>query len=135
MKKTLLIVMLIAIWFTQGAWFAGWQQDDNLNNLTIGGKITTFQGTKPTVSNCGTSPAVSTDSTDVAGSVLQGTASPTTCKVIFNGAYSKKPICVVNEQNGTAALGSTTDTTAIYIISAAGMGQTGIQWNCVMPTN
>lgn len=53
-------------------------------------------GTAPTLSSCGTSPAVVGDGK--AGEVTMGTGTPTGCVITFATAYASAPYCVVSWQ-------------------------------------
>jgi hypothetical protein len=60
----------------------------------------------PTLSSCGTSPAVNANSTNIGGNFTTGTGSPTSCTLTFANAYPTAAACVPFPANA-AALGVT----------------------------
>lgn len=86
-------------------------------------------GTTPTLSSCGTGPAIS--GTDVAGTVTAG-ATATGCTVTFSRAYIADPICIVTPQTGsvTNTFSYTHSTTAITV-TETGLGGTKFDFQCI----
>lgn len=81
-------------------------------------------GGVPAIGACGTSPpAMPADSTNSAGVMTTGTATPASCVLTFNGTWNKAPICTANVATATAgnvrALGVTTTTTTMTITPAS----------------
>ncbi len=73
----------------------------------------------PAVSTCGTSSALATGSTDVAGKITVGTTASNACTLTFGTAWTTAPFCVVqNKTTGAAANVYTVSTTAIVWSSA-----------------
>lgn len=66
----------------------------------------------PVLTSCGTSPAIATGSSDVAGRVTTGTGTPTGCVITFAQAYNATPSCVLVSQTAYAT------TTPSYTVSA-----------------
>lgn len=56
----------------------------------------------PSLSLCGTSPAIS--GSDVAGEITMGTGTPTSCTLTFNVAYTSAPYCTVTWQSNLATM-------------------------------
>jgi hypothetical protein len=71
-----------------------------VSKLQVSGHIGTA-GSIPAVSACGTSPAITTGSTDTAGEITQG-AIATGCVITFAAAYPRAPFCVVTSEAGLA---------------------------------
>lgn len=65
-------------------------------------------GTAPTVSTCGTSPTMDPNSTDFAGTINTGSASPTACTLTFANAFVNVPVCVVSDDLQTSEPAITT---------------------------
>ena len=89
----------------------------------------------PVIGACGTSPSVSTDATNVSGTITVGSANPTSCVLTFNGTWNKAPRCVANTITATAAdvraLGITTSTTVLTITPATAFATTtSIGYHC-----
>ena len=75
-------------------------------------------GTAPTLTSCGTSPAISGG--DLAGTVTMGTGAPTGCIITFATAYSTAPHCVVSWRATPLATQSyAVSTTAITLTQVA----------------
>lgn len=75
----------------------------------------------PVVTACGTSPVTQTGSSDVAGRVTTGTATPTSCTITFAQPFTGIPACVVVSQTAyaTSTPSYTVSATAIVITQAA----------------
>lgn len=74
-------------------------------------------GTIPTVNTCGTLPTVRVGSTDFAGIINTGSASPTACTLAFANTFTTVPVCVISDNLQTA-------TPEITAISATGFTAT-----------
>jgi hypothetical protein len=111
--------------------------------LTVTGDMTTLnsvnavriRGTDaaPTVSACGTSPAVAGTSNSIKGLVIMGTGTPTSCTVTFATAYPTTPHCAVSPANAAAAgvsYYSSTSLTAITITLTAGTSGASYNYVC-----
>lgn len=83
---------------------------------TMLGRLATA-GAAPTLSSCGTSPAISGD--DEMGEVTMGTGSPTGCTITFAAEFAAAPKCVVTWQANLASMGYSTTTTALTITQTA----------------
>jgi len=90
----------------------------------------------PVIGACGTSPSVSADSTNVSGTIVVGSANPTSCLLTFNGAgWNKAPRCVVNTITTTAAdvraLGVSATTTVLTVTPASAFATTtSLAYHC-----
>lgn len=75
----------------------------------------------PALSSCGTSPAITTGSSDYAGTITTGTGTPTGCVITFSVAYGAAPACVVTSRTApaTSTPAYTVSTTAITLTQAA----------------
>lgn len=73
----------------------------------------------PVISGCGTSPSLTSGSTDHAGSITVGTSASNACVLTFGTTYTTAPFCVVqNKTTGAAANVYTISATAITWSSA-----------------
>lgn len=89
-------------------------------------------GTAPSVSLCGTNPAVTAGSSDQRGSVLVGTGTITSCTITFATAYSTAPFCTVSStDNEVHNHGQTTSTTTVVITAGASMAGDTVVWHCI----
>lgn len=78
---------------------------------------------------CGTSPTVTSGSTDVAGQITTGTTT-TTCTVTFKIAFAAAPFCAVADQSALANLTSyTVSTSAITMTMTSNSGNV-VTWHC-----
>jgi len=59
-------------------------------------------GSAPAASVCGTSPAVSTGSSNLAGEVTTGTGAPTACTITFSAAFPTHAFCTVTPEFAAA---------------------------------
>lgn len=76
------------------------------------------QGKQPVLSACGTSPALTAGSTDVAGKITVGTTASAACTLTFGTAWAVAPFCIVqNATTGAPANVYTVSTTAIAVSS------------------
>jgi hypothetical protein len=87
-------------------------------------------GTIPTVGTCGTSPAVTTGSTDNAGMITTGSTATTSCVLTFANAWGAAPFCVANDDSAVAAvqLAATTTTLTFTYASATSIN---ISYSCL----
>ena len=86
-------------------------------------------GTAPTLSACGTTPAIS--GTDTAGKVTIGTGVTTSCTVTFAKAYTNAPACAISGDNTAVTYIATTTTTVLTITSSADMASDVISYICL----
>lgn len=86
----------------------------------------------PTVSSCGTSPTVDTTSTDFAGIINVGSASPTACTITFASAFVNTPVCVITDDLQTAEPAITTrSATAFTVTLSAALNSGHLFFICV----
>lgn len=82
----------------------------------------------PVIGACGTSPSISTDATNVSGTITVGSANPASCLLTFNGTWNKAPRCVVNTVTTTAAdvraVATSTSTTVLTVTPASAFATT-----------
>lgn len=132
--KMLNFLVPILIIITQCAWSSGWQEDQKVNNLQLGGHLSTYQTTVPIASSCGTNPSVATRSADLTGTLTIGAGSVTFCRVAFANSYVNAPNCFLVQRTLNPFVTSeiaTTDTAAIYIQSPVqNMAGTTTSWFC-----
>jgi hypothetical protein len=92
---------------------------------------TAFSGSSK-ISACGTgSPAFSSGSTDLAGTVTEGGLA-TGCVITFNATYTNPPFCTATAGTATA-VGVTTTATTMSFVNASATGDV-ITWRCTAPT-
>lgn len=106
------------------------------NNATTGSAINTAQTTAPSLTSCGTSPAVSTTCTDTDCTITTGSGSPTACTVTFTAAHKNAagtavtPNCVVTSNSGTGVwYVSAASSTAVTFTGSA--TSTGLTFVCL----
>lgn len=87
-------------------------------NITVTDIIT--DGAAPTLSSCGTSPAIT--GSDTAGVVTVGTPGGTSCVITFTATKRAAPKCVVSWQTDLADMDYTVSTTAITITQTGTSG-------------
>ena len=89
-------------------------------------------GTVPSVSSCGTSPSMDGNSTDFAGTINTGSASPTACTLTFANPFANTPVCVVSDDLQTSEVSVTSrSTTAITMTMSAALSSHTIFYICV----
>lgn len=98
------------------------------SQLTVLGDIGT-DGLPPTVSLCGTSPALTTGSTDTAGEVTEGTIA-TGCTITFAAAKTRAPFCTTSSESGLA-FSFAVSNTALTITNIGALSATKVAWICV----
>ena len=87
-----------------------------------------YNGASPTLSVCGTSPAIDSNATDNAGTVTVGSAA-TGCVITFATAYSSFNHCRVTSQGAITGLAYSYTKSAITV-SASVLGGDLIDYNC-----
>lgn len=95
--------------------------------VSVGTKIRAA-GTAPTISSCGTSPTVSGSS--LAGLVVTGTGTPSSCTITFNAAYAAEPYCIVQAKVAAQLVSYTVSTTAI-VVTTSGVNNTNLEYICM----
>lgn len=91
-----------------------------------------IQATVPTVtSGCGSSPTITTGSTDAAGEITIGSGTPGTCIIALKLTHGIAPRCVVNDQTAASQPRVSASTTSSFTM-ALGVGNAGdvISWHC-----
>lgn len=97
--------------------------------LEVKGHITS-EGTAPTVSACGTGPAIVGN--DVAGKVTAGTGSVTTCTLTFATAFANAPHCIAEETTtATTTFSVTTTTTTLVVASLTAFTSEVFHYICI----
>ena len=105
----------------------------SVDGLLSAQRIANMGGT-PVLSVCGTSPALATGSTDLAGKITVGTTASNACTLTFSSAYTTAPVCVVqNLTTGAAANVYAVSTTAI-VWSSALADSTVLHYHCIALT-
>lgn len=100
------------------------------SKLEIAGHIA-FEGTPPTVSACGTSPAINPSSNDVAGFVtIGGGGTVTSCTLTFITPFPAKPPCQVLNTSAVVAIRGTSTATTLEIASVADIAGHVISYFC-----
>lgn len=84
-------------------------------------------GSTPTLTSCGTGPAIS--GTDIAGVVTMGTGAPTGCTITFATAYAATPYCTVTWQTNIASMQYTLSASAITLVQT-GTSSNKINYMC-----
>lgn len=83
---------------------------------------TSYNGSAPAVSACGTGPSIDTHATDSSGTVTVGTVAAASCTITFNQAYTTWNHCSVTTQNSVTTFAysytlSTITVTAVSLVS------------------
>lgn len=99
-------------------------------NVSGGGHVVSI-ATAPVLSACGTTPTLSTNSTDFSGTITVG-ATATGCVLTFGNAYTAAPACnVTNESMSiTSAMSYSRTTAALTISQAAGLAGDLLDYTC-----
>ena len=102
--------------------------------IRVGGHLRTADSRGvPVVSACGTSPAVTTGSTDMSGQITTGTATPTSCTLTFFTAYVAEPFCLVHGKTQAQVTAFTVSASAIVVTTTA-TSNVVINYVCVART-
>lgn len=104
--------------------------------LSFVGHMHSHGGSAPTAGTCGTSPSITSKSTDFSGSITVGTgASTTSCVVTFGTAFLNAPNCIVADDTNVLAVSPSTTTSALTVASLSSMSSVGsgdkISWICI----
>lgn len=87
---------------------------------------------QPTLTSCGTNPAIL--GSDTAGEVTMGTGSPTGCTITFDSsdyqAYASKPLCTVSWQTNLASMQYTVVAGAITL-TQTGTSSNKVNYTCI----
>lgn len=96
------------------------------------GRLNITTRTSPAAGTCGTSPAITAGSTDFAGEITVGTATPTSCTINFTtvAAFGQRPFCTVVSAPQLAAFTYTVSTTQIVVTQTA-TSSNKITWHCI----
>lgn len=91
-------------------------------------------GSQPTVTTCGTSPSVTSGSTDTRGTITTGTASPTSCTINFVQPFSggPQPTCVVSWRGtaSTTAMAVTPTTSSLTVNFSSAVNSGSFSYIC-----
>jgi hypothetical protein len=85
-------------------------------------------GSTPTLSSCGTSPAIVGDDKD--GQVAMGTGSPTGCTITFATAYTSAPLCAVSWQATPLASQSYSVSATAIALTQTGTSSNKVNYHC-----
>lgn len=85
----------------------------------------------PTVGTCGTSPTVTSGSTDVAGELTTGSTATTACTLTFANAYTNTPNCVVTPQGTTPGAVSAVPSTTTLVLTYTSSTSQKMNWICI----
>lgn len=105
----------------------------SIDGILGAGRIANMGGT-PAVTTCGTSAALATGSTDLAGKITVGTTASNACTLTFSAAYTAAPFCVVQNLTTGAAANVYAVTTTTIIWSSALADSTVLHYHCIAPT-
>lgn len=89
-------------------------------------------GTLPTIGACGTSPSISSTSTDQAGIITIGTGgSATSCVITFAKTWVNEPSCTASHEGAILLVRETTTTTTLTIDASSPLTASGkIKYSC-----
>lgn len=98
---------------------------------TFSSHIMFTQSSQPTVYSCGTSPIITTKSTDNVGEVTWGTGTPTSCTIFFANSFPLKPHCIIQAETATPTGVGYTSTTTSFTMTTASPSASGVfDWIC-----
>jgi hypothetical protein len=100
--------------------------------LTVAGDIG-FYGTIPSLTSCGTSPAIVKGSTDMAGEITEGSVA-TGCTITFAVAKTNAPFCTVTDQAGLV-FSYVTSASAITVTNIGALSSTKMNYHCIANNN
>jgi hypothetical protein len=104
------------------------QADSKLN--VKGGHVAISQTTAPTLSACGTGPAVL--GSDNAGKVTMAADTGASCVLTFHAAWTNAPACMTNDESSTAIVAVTNSTTATAMtIRATSLTSKAVSYICM----
>lgn len=105
---------------------------NKFGEVLILGHVVTSNTQAASLSSCGGTPSLSTNSDDFSGTITVGTTA-TGCTLTFARPFANKPTCLVTNQSMsiTSAIGYTTSTTALTVSQAIGLSGDLIDYICV----
>lgn len=141
------VVTVLSSYGLAGTGFVSWNSRSAIASTTNGsfnvikgdnssGVRLQFAG-DPVIGVCGTSPSMTTGSTDTEGELTVGSGGTlTSCAITFNATWSNAPRCVANVSTATAgntrSIGTTTTTTTMTLTpSAAFAASDKVWWICL----
>lgn len=87
--------------------------------------------TAPTLSSCGTSPSLSSDSSDANGTITVGSVAATACTLTFGSAHTIGTHCVISEQTGSVVnAASYTESLTGFVYSQTGLTSDKLDYIC-----
>ncbi len=98
--------------------------------VTTKGNVVANGTAIPVLTSCGTSPAITAGSTDLAGSYTTGSGA-TTCTITFATAFANAPDCLIINTAGAATLIPTYSTSATAITVTVDIASTAYHYLCV----
>lgn len=88
--------------------------------------------TVPTLSSCGTSPSLSTDSGDFSGTITVGSVAATACTLTFGTAHVVGTHCVISEQTGSVTNAATyTESLTGFTYNQTGLTSNKLDYICM----
>jgi hypothetical protein len=102
---------------------------NQLAQFTTTGHLRSIQFAIPVLTGCGTSPAINSAATDIAGTVTEGSVA-TGCVITFGSAYSTAPNCTVSSLSGLG-FSYTVSTSAITVTNIGALSSTKLAYTCI----
>ncbi len=88
--------------------------------------------TAPVLSTCGTSPSLSSDSSDFSGTITVGSVAATACTLTFGTPHAIGTHCVISNQNMSVAnAGTYTESVTGFTFSETGLTSAKLDYICV----
>ena len=100
-------------------------------DVNIGGHISSQNGSVPAVSSCGTSPSINATSTDIRGTIVLGTGSPSSCTLTFSRAFSFMPYCTVTGSNNAYPVAVSFSSASTITISFNSALTGSVNYQCI----
>jgi len=96
--------------------------DPTAEIATVGHVALRASGTAPALSNCGTSPSLASNGSDMAGIITEG-SSATGCTLTFTTPYSfNAPQCIVTSPSGSSLTSYSASGSALTIVNSSASG-------------
>lgn len=118
---------------TSGVMGIGYTSDQSRGVLELNGAVyisgINIKASNPTVSSCGTSPSIDSNSSNYAGTVTVGSVSATSCTITFASAFTTYNHCVITSQQSVAAF-AYSYTLSDITVTATSMVSDKIDYHC-----
>lgn len=102
---------------------------DNQNGVYFPGKLYTSNNqTAPSVNACGTTPTIT--GTNLAGTIIEGTGTVTSCQMNFATAFPATPYCVASTNSAATPVGVAATPNGVTFSQVGSAASTRITYLC-----